>query len=133
GIETGGKVGSLVFVPTTTLVQVPAFDTQALVDVPRLGWSTLLTTSVANALGMHFDQVIVIGDTTLTELLQPARRLDVTFRNSVQVDDSGGTLAFTPGRARLSATDATRLLIGTDRASTVEHLVTVQAVLEAWF
>lgn len=133
GIAAGGKVGSLVFVPITTLVQVPAFDTQALLDVPALGWSTLLTTSVANALGMHFDQVIVIGNATLTDLLAPAARLDVTFRRSVQVDDSAGTLAFTPGRAHVSATDATRLLIGTDRAGSVEHLVTVQAILQAWF
>ena len=133
GIANGGTVGSLVFVPITTLVQVPAFDTQALLDVPALGWSTLLTTSVANALGMHFDEAILIGNAALTDLLEPAGRLDVTFRRTVQVDDSAGTLAFTPGKARVSATDATRLLIGTDRAGSVEHLVTVQAVLQAWF
>jgi len=133
GVGVGGRVGSVIFVPTTTLVQVPSFDTQALVDVPRLGNSTLLATTVANALGLHFNAVIVIGDTRLTQLLAPARRLDVKFGRAVQVDDAAGTLAFTPGRARISASDATRLLIGPDTAGTLEHLVTVQAVLQGWF
>jgi hypothetical protein len=133
GVGVGGKVGSVVFVPTTTLVQVPAFDTQALLDVPRLGWSSLLTNTVANALGLHFNDAILIGNRGLTELLAPARRLDVTFGRAVQVDDSAGTLAFTRGRAKITAADATRLLIGSDRAGSLEHLVTVQAVLQAWF
>lgn len=133
GIRAGGEVGSVVFVPTTTLVQVPAFDTQALIDLPKLGSSTLLATTVSNALGVHFDQVTVVGDKRLTELLAPAKRFDVTFVRSVQVDDSAGTLAFSRGRAHVSASDATRLLIGTDSAGALEHLVTVQAVLQGWF
>ena len=133
GIRTGGRVASVVFVPTTTLVQVPAFDTQTLTDLPKLGSSTLLATTVANALGIHFNQVTVVGDKGLTELLAPAKRFDVTFGRPVQVDDSAGTLAFTRGRAHISASDATRLLTGKDSAGILEHLVTVQAVLQGWF
>jgi LytR cell envelope-related transcriptional attenuator len=133
GIDTGGTVGSVVFVPTTTLVQVPAFDTQPLLSVTRLGWTSLLATTVSNALGLHFDQVILTGNKSLTAMIAPSTRLSVTFVRSVQVDDAGGTLAFTAGRARISAADATRLLIGKDNAGSVEHLVTVQAVWQAWF
>jgi hypothetical protein len=133
GIHTGGRVASVVFVPTTTLVQVPAFDTQTLTDLPKLGSSTLLATTVSNALGIHFNQVTVVGDKGLTELLAPAKRFDVTFVRPVQVDDSAGTLAFTSGRAHISASDATRLLTGNDSAGILEHLVTVQAVLQGWF
>ncbi|MDQ1467279.1 MAG: hypothetical protein QOH10_1694 [Actinomycetota bacterium] len=133
GVGAGGRVGSFVFVPTTTLVEVPSFDTQALLDVPRLGPSSLLATTVANALGLHFDHVIVLSDARLTSLLAPARRLDVTFGRSVQIDDAAGTLSFTKGRARITAADATRLILGSAAGGTLEHLVTVQDVLEGWF
>lgn len=133
GVDAGGRVGSVVFVPTTTLVEVPSFDTQALLDVWRLGHSTLLATTVANSLGLHFNQVIVVDNAKLTALLAPAHRLSVRFGRSVQVDDAAGTLAFTPGRATITPTDATRLLIGRSSGGSLEHLVTVQAVLEGWF
>jgi hypothetical protein len=138
GVNAGGRVGSVVFVPTTTLVQVPSFDTQALVDVVRLGGSnlnasTLLVTTVANALGIRFKQVLLLNNARLTALLAPADRMRVNFQHSVQVDDSAGTLAFTPGRATITSADATRLLIGPTSGGALEHLVAVQAVLQGWF
>jgi hypothetical protein len=138
GVNAGGRIGSLVFVPATTLVEVPSFDTQSLVDVPRLGGSnrgaaSLLTTTVSNALGLHFNQVLLLNNARLTELLAPADRMRVDFVRSVQVDDRAGTLAFTPGRATITAADATRLLIGPASGGALEHLVAVQAVLQGWF
>jgi LytR cell envelope-related transcriptional attenuator len=138
GVNAGGRIGSVVFVPTTTLVEVPSFDTQALVDVPRLGGSsrgavTLLETTVENALGLHFNQVMLLNDQHLAALLAPAARMRVTFTDSVQVDDAAGTLAFTAGRATISASDATRLLIGPTNGGALEHLVAVQAVMQGWF
>jgi hypothetical protein len=138
GVDSGGRVGSVVFVPTTTLVEVPSFDTQALVDVPTLGGpnpgaATLLATTAANALGLHFNAVMLLNDARLAALLAPADHMNVTFVHSVQVDDSAGTLAFSPGRATVTAADATRLLIGTASGGALEHLVAVQAVLEGWF
>jgi hypothetical protein len=59
--------------------------------------------------------------------------MHVSFVRSVQVDDDAGTLAFTPGRATISSSDATRLLIGPAVGGSLEHLVAVQAVLEGWF
>jgi LytR cell envelope-related transcriptional attenuator len=137
GVDAGGRIGSIVFVPATTLVEVPSFDTQSLVDVPRLGGSSgassLLTTAVSNALGLHFNQVMLMNDARLTDLLAPADRMRVDFVSSVQVDDDAGTLAFTPGRATITAADATRLLIGPAAGGALEHLVAVQAILQAWF
>jgi hypothetical protein len=112
---------------------VPSFDTQALLELPKLGPNSLLRTALGNALGIHFDQLIVVGNQRLTQLLAPAHRLDVNFVRSVQVDDDAGTLAFTRGRAHITAADATRLLIGPATQGGLEHLVTVQAVLEGWF
>jgi LytR cell envelope-related transcriptional attenuator len=133
GFARGGRVGSIVFVPTTTLVEVPSFDTQALVDVQRLGGSTLLETTVSNALGLRFGGVSILDDAQLATLLAPAGTMRVNFVRSVQVNDAGGTLAFTPGRATISAADASRLLIGPAVGGSLEHLVAVQAVLEGWF
>jgi hypothetical protein len=133
GVRTGGRVGSVVFVPTATLVQVPSFDLQPLASVERLGGPGLLRTAVANALGLRFDRVLVVNDLQLTDLLAPARTLDVDFERSVQVDDAAGTLAYTAGRAHISAADATRLVIGPAATGSLEHLVTVQDVMEGWF
>ena len=133
GVATGGRVGSVVFVPTSTLVQVPSFDTRALLELPQLGPTSLIATTLGNALGIHFNQLIVVNNARLTALLAPARHLEVNFDRSVQVDDAAGTLAFTSGRARISAADATRLVIGPTTGGALEHLVTVQAVLEGWF
>ena len=121
------------FIPTTTLVEVPSFDTQALLDVPQLGHSSLLATTVTNSLGLRFDEIVVLDNKKLTAVLAPAHRLTVTFGRAVQVDDAAGTLAFTAGRATITAADATRLLIGRASGGGLEHLVTVQAVLQGWF
>ena len=133
GVGVGGRIGSVVFIPTTTLVEVPSFDTQALLDVPQLGHSSLLATTVTNSLGLRFDEIVVLDNKKLTAVLAPAHRLTVTFGRAVQVDDAAGTLAFTAGRATITAADATRLLIGRASGGGLEHLVTVQAVLQGWF
>jgi hypothetical protein len=133
GFDAGGKIGSVVFVPTATLVEVPSFDSEALLNVPQLGSSSLLATTVANALGLHFHEVIVVGNDRLADLLAPASHLDVNFDQPVQVNDDAGTLAFTAGHARISSADATRLLIGPTTGGGLEHLVAVQAVLQGWF
>src|SRR5262249_43948340 len=88
---------------------------------------------VSNALGLHFDRVVVLRDSSLTDLLAPAHRLTVDFGRTVEVDDAAGTLAYTAGRASISAADATRLVIGPAAGGSLEHLVTVQAVPEGWF
>jgi LytR cell envelope-related transcriptional attenuator len=136
GIDPGGRTGNIVFVPTTTLVEVPSFETQALVDVVRLGGASgtsLFATTLENAIGIHFNEVMVVNDKRLTALLAPAERLNVNFVRSVEVDDASGTLAYTPGRATISSSDATRLLLGPANGGALEHLVAVQAVLEGWF
>jgi LytR cell envelope-related transcriptional attenuator len=133
GVAVGGRAGSVVFVPASTLVEVPSFDTQALTDVPRLGGFALLRTAVANALGVRLNGMLVLDDAHLARLLAPADRLRVSFATSVQVDDAAGTLAFSAGQATLTAADATRVLIGPTTGSSLDHLVAVQAVLQGWF
>ena len=58
-------------------------------------------------LASRADRVVVFRDAQLTDLLAPAHRLEVDFGRPVQVDDSAGTLAYTAGRATISAADAT--------------------------
>jgi hypothetical protein len=129
GVRTGGRTGSVVFVPTATLVQVPAFDSQSLADVFRLGRNDLLLTTVENALGVRFDQELVLNDSQLTDLFSRAGSFDVDFENPVEVNDSAGTLGFTAGRAHVSSADATRLLLGPTTGGSLQHLATVQADL----
>jgi hypothetical protein len=133
GVRTGGRTGSVVFVPTATLLEVPAFDNQTLADVYRLGGPGLLATTVANALDVRFDRDLVLTDAQLTDLLAPAGAMNVDFESPVQVNDAAGTLGFTTGRAHVSAADATRLVLGPTTGGSLEHLAVVQDVFEAWF
>jgi hypothetical protein len=133
GVRRGGRAGAVVFVPTATLVQVPAFDSQRVSDVYRLGGSGLLATSVANALDVGVNRVIVLTDAQLTDLLTPAGRMDVDLENPVQVNDAAGNLGFTAGRAHLGAADAIRLVIGPTTGGGLAHLAVVQDVFEGWF
>ncbi len=132
GIRAGGRVGSVAFLPTTTLVEVPSFEYEPVAALPKLGDTSLLETAISNALGIRFDAAIVAGDERLAQLVAPAQTLDVSFTHAVAVDDAAGTLSFAAGAARVSAGDAARLVIGPDRAGTLEHLVNVQSVLQGW-
>jgi hypothetical protein len=102
-------------------------------DVYRLGGSGLLATTVANALDVIVNRVVVLNDAQLTDLLTPAGRMTVDFGNPVQVNDAAGNLGFTAGTAHISAADATRLVLGPTTGGNLEHLAVVQDVLEGWF
>jgi hypothetical protein len=114
-------------------VQVPAFDSQTLADVYRLGGVGLLGVTVANALDVTFGSELVLTDGQLTSLLAPAGRMSVDFDSPVEVNDAAGSFGFTAGRAHIGAPDATRLVLGPTTGGSLAHLAVVQDVLEGWF
>ncbi|MCZ7534537.1 MAG: hypothetical protein M5T61_00425 [Acidimicrobiia bacterium] len=122
-VAEGHDQGAVLLIPTATLVEVPSLETQALVDVVRmgsLGGPDLLQTSVENALGTGFDDLLLTDDKGLIALTAPAGTMTVDFGRAFRIDDDAGTLAFTSGIQEIDAATAVRLLIaGGSRGSSI--------------
>jgi len=134
-VAPGRQTGEVLLIPTAMLAEVPSLGTQALADVVRmgsLGGPDLLHTTIENMLGAAFDAVLIEDDAGLIRLLAPVDTMTVGFRHAVRVDDDAGTLAFTSGRQEIDAGTAMRLLVATGARGELDHLVTVQAVMEGW-
>jgi hypothetical protein len=124
--------GSVLLLPTATQVEVPSLGIQTLGQVSSLGTAALLTTTVENLSGIRAGAPILGGDASLAAALAPAAPLTVTLPHDV-VAKGESRPETTAGTHRASADEALRLLTVEEEGSEVDHLVTVQAVLTAWF
>ena len=124
--------GSVLLMPAATQVEVPSLGIRTLGQVPALGTTELLGTTVQNLTGVRTGAPVLGGDALLASALAPAAPLDIDLPNDVVPE--GASRPETPaGPVRASAEEALRLLTIEEEGSEVDHLVTVQAVLSAWF
>ena len=132
-VGPGSSSGSSVLlIPAGTLSDVPSLGIQALADVPTLGEPGLLNTTVENLLGVDIASTATVDDAALVAALQPAAPIPVDLRHEVQITTPGHEAIIPAGRQSLSAEDAARVLTARESGGEIEHLVTVQAVLEGW-
>ncbi len=132
-LQPGGRAASVVFVPATTVVQVPSLDLTPLRDVTLYADRYLLVTSVENALGVRIDDLLTVNDASLAKLLAPVRSLRVNFSAGVRLDDARGSESFAAGPVVMSPPEAQRVMLAHEADGALSHLVTVQAVFAAWF
>jgi hypothetical protein len=124
--------GSVLLLPTATQVEVPSLGIRTLGQVSSLGTDELLTTTVENLSGVRAGAPTLGGDASLAAALAPAAPFTVQLPNDV-VPKGASRPETTSGTHRVSAEEALRLLTVQEEGSEVDHLVTVQAVLTAWF
>ena len=122
----------MLLVPAGTLSDVPSLGIQTLAEVPTLGEAGLLTTTVENLLGVDIAATVTVDDAALVAALQPAAPIPVDLRREVEITTPGAEAIIPAGRQSLSAEDAARVLTAPESGGEIEHLVTVQAVLEGW-
>ncbi len=123
---------SVLLVPSGTLSDVPSLGIQALSDVPTLGEAGLLTTTVENLLGIDIASTATVDDAALVAALAPAAPIPVDLQQEVEITTPGAEAIIPAGRQSLSAEDAARVLTAPESGGEIEHLVTVQAVLDGW-
>jgi hypothetical protein len=128
----GAEASSVLLVPAGTLVEVPSLGIQALQDVPTLGESGLLTPTAENLLGIGIASTATVDDAALIAALQPAAPIPADLRHEVEITTPGAEAIIPAGRQSLSAEDAARVLTAAEAGGEIEHLVTVQAVIEGW-
>lgn len=124
--------GSVLLLPAATQVEVPSLGIQTLGQVSALGTKDLLTTTVENLSGIRAGAPILGGDASLAAALAPAAPFTIDLPRDV-VPKGGSRAETTAGAHRATAESALRLLTIEEEGSEVDHLVTVQAVLTAWF
>ena len=124
--------GSVLLLPGATQVEVPSLGIRTLQQVSALGTAPLLTTTVENLTGIRAGAPVLGGDASLAAALAPAAPLTVTLPHDV-VPKGSSRAETTAGTHRVDADAALRLLTVQEEGSEVDHLVTVQAVLTAWF
>jgi hypothetical protein len=105
---------------------------EPLQDVPTLGEPGLLTTTIENLLGVRVGSTATVDDAGLAAALAPAAPITVDLRDEVQVSRPEGEVIVPAGEQSLSADDAALLLTTAEPRGEIQHLVTVQAVLEGW-
>ncbi|MGZ8751353.1 MAG: LCP family protein [Acidimicrobiia bacterium] len=127
-----GEASSVLLLPAGTLSDVPSLGIQALSDVPTLGEAGLLTTTVENLLGIDIVSTVTVDDAALVAAMQPAAPIPVDLRREVEITTPGAEAIIPAGPQSLSAEDAARVLTAPEAGGEIEHLVTVQAVLEGW-
>ncbi|MGZ8734328.1 MAG: LCP family protein [Acidimicrobiia bacterium] len=127
-----GEGSSVLLIPAGTLSDVPSLGIQALSDVPTLGEAGLLTTTVENLLGIDIVSTVTVDDAALVAAMQPAAPIPVDLRREVEITTPGAEAIIPAGPQSLSAEDAARVLTAPEAGGEIEHLVTVQAVLEGW-
>ncbi|MCZ7526979.1 MAG: LytR C-terminal domain-containing protein [Acidimicrobiia bacterium] len=130
GVGRDGGAGSILLVPVATHVETPSLGLQPLAAVPALADAELLATTVQNLLGIDLTEVVVLDDLGLLSVLEAAGTLTAELRRAVRLDDA--PLALGAGAQEVPYTDAATLLTGTERGSELDHLVTVQGVLDGW-
>jgi hypothetical protein len=133
GVQPGGRSASVVLIPPPTVVEVPSLELTALRDITQATDRSVLSTSVANALGVRIDDLLVVDDARLAAMLAPVRTLDVNLPQAVHIGSGSHAADFPAGSNHLTAAQAQRLLLGKEADGAVAHLVTAQSVLQAWF
>jgi hypothetical protein len=131
---TDGQEASILLFPIATQLEVPSLGPQVLADLPNEGEggsTSLLQTTVENLLGVRVQKTLMLDDATLGAALAEAQPIPVATTRVVQFDDGTGEL-FAAGDRRLSAEEATRLLVTPQSGSELDRLITVQDVLDGW-
>lgn len=132
GVQPGGRSASVVLIPPPTVVEVPSLELIALRDVARASDRSVLATAVENALGVRVDDLLVVDDARLTDLLAPVRKLSVDLPHSVVLGAGARAVDLPAGPNSLTAAQAQRVLLAREPDGAVAHIVTAQAVLQAW-
>lgn len=132
GVQRGGHDASVLLVPTLTSLEVPSFDLQLVADLLNVGSPSLLQTTISNVLGVRIDHTLVLDDAQLADAMTPAGSLVVDLRDPVTLTGVSEPRTIGTGTQTFTPPDAALLLTDHGSAGELEHLVTVQAILEGW-
>ncbi|MFZ4516621.1 MAG: hypothetical protein ACOYN3_09960 [Acidimicrobiia bacterium] len=131
GTDGVGERSAVLFIPTTTQIEVPAIGLQQVAELQRLGGLPVIDLAVRNTLGVATDRSAILDDAALAAMFEPAGPLLVTLRRPVAIAQPPLQLAM--GSQTISPSQAAALMVGapTDM-SELDRLDVVRTVMLAW-
>lgn len=123
--------GTVLLVPTATVVDVPGRGSFELGEAQTLGGGQLVGTSLENLLGARFDGTLEVPIQGWASLLERAGGFTVDVRSRlVQREEDGGQVRFEPGQQFLDGPRlAEYLAFEADNETQLEALLRVQQVV----
>ncbi|MEM8903762.1 MAG: LCP family protein [Actinomycetota bacterium] len=88
-LDPSGEGGGVVFVPASTVVDVPGFGLEQLGRALELGDEDLVRLTTENLLGVEFDHLAVLDARSWSALVADAAPLEVDNPNPIVRDDGG--------------------------------------------
>ncbi|MEO1060609.1 MAG: LCP family protein [Actinomycetota bacterium] len=88
-LDGSGAGGGMVFVPASTVLDVPGFGLEPLSRSLELGGEELVQLTTENLLGVEFDHVAVLDARAWTTLVEDVAPLEVVNPNPIDRDDDG--------------------------------------------
>lgn len=128
------KGGTIVLIPPGAMAEVASLGLQPVGQALGLGGQQRLDATVENLLGATIGTTVVLDDTRLAELVQPAGALSVRIEKRVeQVGATGQVdILYEPGLQQVQPADVPALLSVKGDGSDLDRLVRHQRFFEAW-
>jgi len=133
GLSNDSKEAAILLLPTGSQIQTPSLGLQTIADLPRLGDTALVQTTVENLLGIRIAKTVVLGDLQLLAAANAAGPLDVSFADAVHVQDGSQVFAYPAGSQKLLPGDVARIVGRLETGDELAHLKTLQTVFAPWF
>ncbi|MBW3561760.1 MAG: LCP family protein [Actinobacteria bacterium] len=127
--------GTVLFVPTTTVADIPGHGLDQLGRAYAFGDAPLLLSTLDNLLGVHFDGVVTISASGWASVFERIGGLTVDVPSRLVATDEDGTsrVRFEPGTQHLDGPRLAEYLTFEEGAGDLDRLARASRVIEALF
>lgn len=133
-VDPSGHGGEVLFLPSGTMVELPAFGLNALREAYVFGGVELVQASVENLLGVSFESVGLLDGAALAHAVSPAGPLQVDVPDAVTSIGADGRVqvVFASGPQQVGPERVGELLAIPGDGTDLDRLVRHQAFWDAW-
>jgi polyisoprenyl-teichoic acid--peptidoglycan teichoic acid transferase len=132
----GAGDATVLFVPVSTVTDVPGHGLDRVGDALAYGGGPLVAGTVDNLLGLHPDAVVTVSDRGWGAIVDRLGGITVDLPSAVRTDEPDGTtrVRFPAGEQDLTGDDVAELLgAAVSGEGELEHVARVRRVLDAIF
>lgn len=133
-LDGSGSGGGVVFVPASTVLDVPGFGLESLARSLELGGEELVQLTTENLLGVEFDHVAVLDARAWASLVEDVAPLEVVNPNPIDRDDDGRIAVVTDAGPLTLTADAVGPFLAAQALEEpdLERLLRHDTVWRAW-
>lgn len=136
-IDPKGEAGIMLYIPSTTYVEIPGHGLETIGKSVTLGREPLLLSATSNLLGVKFDHYIKVSDQTFRSIVEQVGGVDVHVDQKLTRPADGGkvNVIFAEGEQHMNGERAAEYLLytnenGEEISRSVRHSVLWGEILE---